>query len=117
MLCYFVEQFYQPIKLKRGKVMKKIIVAVLLSVFFLVGSSVVAFAKTEYPIKEISGIVKEVKVNTANRYTIIEFDDGRIIGVYEGHVFSKNKKCFFKYQYLDVMFSQGTYIVDFKCRE
>ncbi len=100
--------------------MKKIIVAVLLSVFFLVDSSVVASAKTEYPVKEISGIVREVKVDTANSYTTIEFDDGRIItfkGVYEGYVFSKNKKCSFKYQYFDIMFSQGTYIIGFGCRE
>ncbi|EKE15545.1 MAG: hypothetical protein ACD_11C00145G0018 [uncultured bacterium] len=100
--------------------MKKNIVVVLLSVFFLAGSSVLAFAKTEYPVKEISGILKEAKVDTANSYTTIEFDDGRSItfkGVYEGYVFSRNKKCSFKYQYFDAMFSRGTYIVEFKCQE
>jgi hypothetical protein len=106
-------------KPKGGSAMKKIIVAVLCSVFFLACSSAV-FAKTEYPVKEISGVVKDVKVDTSNSYTTIEFDDGRLItfkGVYGGQVFSKNKHCSFKYQYLDVMFSQGTYIIDFKCQK
>lgn len=99
--------------------MKKIttVVFVLLFSGFIVS---LAFAAKEYPVKEISGNIEKVQVDTSNSYTTLEFEDGRVVtfkGIYEGRVFPKNKHCTFKYQYIDVMFSQGTYIVDMKCQE
>lgn len=99
--------------------MKKII-AVIFALFLsgVIASS--ALAAEKYPVKEISGTIKNVQVDTSNSFTTLEFEDGRVVtfkGVYEGRVFPKNKHCAFKYQYIDVMFSQGTYIVDMKCKE
>jgi len=99
--------------------MKKISV-IIFSLFFIGCVASSAFAAEKYPVKEISGTIKNVQVDTSNSYTTLEFEDGRVVtfkGVYEGRVFPKGKSCTFKYQYVDVIFSQGTYIVDMKCKE
>ena len=97
--------------------MKKIVPLFTILCLFLAVNTATAAPKT-FPIKEISGTVENVIVDTNNNYTTIEFKDGRIItfsGIYTGQVFCKNKKCTIKYQYTDAMFSQGTYMVDIDC--
>lgn len=99
--------------------MKKISV-VIFTMFFVSCIANSAFAVEENPAKEISGIIKDVQVDTSKSYTTLEFVDGRIVtfkGVYQGNVFRKGKNCTFKYQYIDYMFRPGIYIVNMGCEE
>lgn len=76
-------------------------------------------AKDEYPIREVEGIVKNVTIDTANRYTTIEFE-GKIIvfdGVYPGVIFQKDKWCIFQYRYAEAPFDQGTHIENQSCQK
>lgn len=98
--------------------MKKTVLLIAV-VTFLIFSSInpATAAPKNFPIKEISGIIVNITLDTNNKYTIIEFKDGRIItfdGVYPGQVFTKNKHCSFKYQYIEGVFARGTYIIEMR---
>ena len=97
---------------------KSIVLIIIFTTLFIFGNVASATAAKSYPVKEISGIIQSVTIDTENQYTTIEFKGGRIItfkGVYQGQVFCKDKDCSIEYQYIDVMFSEGTYITDIDC--
>jgi len=99
--------------------MKKNVVLVLSIIYLLVSFVLPAYAaKKEYPVNKISGIMDDVKIEKSRVH--IKFKDGRIIafdGNYTGQVFETGKECTIKYQYFDVMFAQGEYIIEIKCKQ
>jgi hypothetical protein len=93
-----------------------VILSILFSLTFLASSCI--YVQNEYPVKEISGVMKDVKTIAPESgwdigYTVIEFKDGRRItfnGTYTGLVFQKDKECTIAYQYVDTSFTHGTFI-------
>ena len=80
-----------------------------------------AHARTEFPTKEISGILKDVRFipEGSPSFTVIEFDGGQVIAlnnILAGIVFEKGKACVVKYKCTDAPFAGGCYLlsVEFK---
>ncbi len=104
--------------------MRKICVITCL-VFIFSCIFIVPQALAEWETGEISGYLKEVKMQGANSIfgsdnTSIEFADGRIIffsGNYHGMVFRKSAFCKIKYVKRPKELGGGVYIKEVKCKK
>jgi hypothetical protein len=76
----------------------------------------------EFPIKEISGVLKGITFvpEGSSSFTVVEFEGGQIIAlknILAGIVFEKGKMCVVKYQCTDAPFAEGCYLVNIEVKK